>query len=380
VASEVESFIRDAARKRGIDEDTVVRAFKMEGGVDEPMLVGKFKTGWSFWPPQLHYAMEGAPGVTQPTVGMGEGFTKLTGWQPGDPAAWRDAVRYALNRVKTGGWGPWYGPASIGITGFDGVDRSALWDANAERWDFEDRAGPALAYNPDLPPERQVQSWTCSIRATAWLLKSLELPVEIGALQDEMSPTYVTPDLGLLDGRGYGLAEVVKAHLPAEHHSRVHVFERISWDELKSLAGSGPIALGLHGAYHWINVAKALPDGTLSTPNPAPKYPAEAPIGDVLTREEFDRWGPASAVWVNMSSVNEPGPTDPSGPSGSEPPAGQPDLAARVAELEAEVGRLKSVLGYARVDISDAMQREIDAIKASAGAAEAAVSTLRRQE
>lgn len=170
----------------------------------------------------------------------------------------------------------------------------------------------ALAYNPNQPPERQVQSWTCSIRSTAWMLKSLGLPVEIGPLQDEMSPRYVTPEQGLLDARGYGIAETLKAHLPAEWDDRVHVFETIAWDELWSRAGSGPLALGLRGAYHWLNVARQRGDGDLDAPNPAPNYPQAAPIGDVFSRAEFDRYGPASAVWIDAAvAVDEPGPPPP---------------------------------------------------------------------
>lgn len=304
MTAEIEGFIRDAGQMRGIDGDTAIKVARSEGGVDEYAVVGKFPTGWSWWAFQLHY---GGPGYEQygTVAGMGPGFTKLTGWQPGDPAAWRDAVRYALNRAKAGGWSPWYGAAAVGVGQWDGIDRSAPWDANAERWDFEAPTG-SLIYNPFQSPERQIQDWVCSIRATAWALKSLGLPVDIGALQDEMSPEYVNPDVGLKDRRGYGVAAILKAHLPADWADRVHVFEAISWPELWSLAGRGPIALGVHGANHWINVAAQQADGSVSSPNPAPKYPAAAPIGDVLTEDEFNRYGPESAVWVSVAAVPDP--------------------------------------------------------------------------
>jgi hypothetical protein len=196
-------------------------------------------------------------------------------------------------------------------------------------------AGAAtLAYNPSQPPERQVQSWVCSIRATAWVLKSLGLPVEIGPLQDEMSPRYVTPEVGLLDARGYGIAETLKAHLPAEWDDRVHVFESITWDELWSIAGQGPIALGLRGAYHWIDVARQRPDGDLDAPNPAPNYPPAGPIGDVLSRSEFDRYGPCSAVFVNATAAAPPTPVTPPAP------ITRADLEAEIAHLTALRDRL----------------------------------------
>lgn len=324
---EIEDFIRDAAQRRGIDGDTAVKVARSEGGVDEYAARGTFSTGSSWWPFQLHY---GGPGYEQfgTVAGMGNGFTKLTGWQPGDERAWKDSTRYALNRAKASGWGSWYGAAHVGVGQWDGIDRAAPWDANAEVWDFERPIQGALIYNPAQPPERQVQDWVCSIRATAWMLKSLGLPVDIGALQDEMSPRYVTPEVGLLDGTGAGIAEVLRAHLPADWAPRVHVFERISWPELWSLAGQGPIALGLHGAYHWLDVAQQRADGDLDAPNPAPKYPAAAPIGDALSAAEVTAWGPASAVFVNAQAA----PAD--------PPAPVPPSPMTKGEIEAVIATL----------------------------------------
>jgi hypothetical protein len=339
VTAEIEGFIRDAAQRRGIDGDTAVKVARSEGGVDEYAARGTFSTGSSWWPYQLHY---GGPGYEQygTVAGMGNGFTKLTGWQPGDERAWKDSTRYALNRARASGWGAWYGAAHVGVGQWDGIDRAAPWDANAEVWDFEQPIAGALIYNPAQPPERQVQDWTCSIRATAWVLKSLGLPVDIGALQDEMSPRYVTPAVGLLDGTGAGIAEVLRAHLPADWAPRVHVFERISWPELWSLAGTGPIALGLHGAYHWLDVAQQRADGDLDAPNPAPKYPAAGPIGDVLSAAEVTAWGPASAVWINAASAAVPGQTP---APGSDP-------------KDAKIAGLISALAYVGDDVGDRVQ------------------------
>ena len=339
--SEYEAFVRAAARARGIDEDTAVKVARSEGGVDEPARRGTFATGSSWWAFQLHYGGAGYEHFGT-VAGMGNGFTKLTGWQPGDPRAWKDAARYALNRVKASGWGAWYGAAAVGVGQWDGIDRAHPWNANAEVWDFESPEVATLTYKPTTPPERQIQKHVCSIRATAWALKSLGLPVDIGTLQDEMMPKYVDPNpegVGLRDGRGYGVAEVIRAHLPTDWHDRVHVFERISWTELKSLAGLGPIALGLHGAYHWINVAQPRADGDLDAPNPAPKYPEAAPIGDVLTQAEFERFGPASAVWVNASA-----PTPPPAPA---PTDWRAEVAAILARHDALGDELRALLSRA---------------------------------
>jgi hypothetical protein len=310
VTAEIEGFVRSAALMRGIDPDIAVRVARSEGGVDEYAKRGTFATGSSWWPTQLHYGGTGTPYEYLGSVaGMGNGFSKLTGWAPGAEAAWRDAIRYGWNRAKASGWSAWYGAAAVGVAQWEGIDTSHPWDANAEIWDYEQTAPADLHYDASTPAERQVQDWTCSIRSTAWCLKSLGVPVDIGALQSEMVPRYVTPALGLLDGSGRGLAEVLRAHLPSSWAERVHVYERIDWATLWGKAGTGPIALGLHGAYHWINVAAPQSDGHLTSPNPAPKYPTAAPIGDVLTADEFGLYGPASAVWVDAAPlVTEPPP------------------------------------------------------------------------
>lgn len=321
MTAEIEGFIGRAAEQRGIDPAVALRVARSEGGVDEYCVVGMFPTGWSFWAYQLHY---GGAGYEQygTVAGMGIGFTKLTHWQPGSPEAWRDATRYALNRAKASGWGAWYGAAHVGIAQWEGIDTSHPWDANAETWDYERfPTYTVLQYNPALIPERQVQDWTCSIRATTWALKSMGIPVEADTMQDAMVPRYVTPDLGLRDARGYGLAEALRLYLPEEWHPRVHVLESLDWSHLWERAGTGPICLGLRGAYHWINVAAPQADGTLVSPNPAPKYPSGYPIGDVLTRTEFDTFGPSSLVWLDAQGIatvpSTPPPPDPYDPYGA---------------------------------------------------------------
>jgi hypothetical protein len=121
-----------------------------EGGVSEPARRGTFSTGSSWWPFQLHYGGAGTPYASLGNVaGMGNDFTALTGWQPGDPAAWKDSVDYALDKAKAGGWGPWYGAAAAGIHGFDGISRAlggwitepvmGIGLHSGRRWSFGER-------------------------------------------------------------------------------------------------------------------------------------------------------------------------------------------------------------------------------------------------
>jgi hypothetical protein len=210
--------------------------------------------------------------------------------------------------------------------------RRGLSEATAILGTTQPSPAPVIpTYNPDTPPERQVQSWACAIRATTWVLKSLGVNIDAGTLQDEMVPGRVTPELGLLDARGYGIAETIKAHIPTAWHDRVHVFDSISWDELRSLAGQGPIALGGRAWYHWTAVRQANADGTLALANPAPGYKG---VGDTLSRGQWDALGPFSAVWVNAAgaAVPEPGPT---------PPTRAQEL---IANIERDLAELKALV------------------------------------
>jgi hypothetical protein len=170
-----------------------------------------------------------------------------------------------------------------------------------------------LTYNPDTPPERQISSWACSIRATRWILRSLGVSIDIGTLQGEMVPTYVTPKDGLLDGRGIGLAEVLRRHLPPE--TPVEVLWAPSWDDVVARAGRGPIGIGSGSLYHWLNVARVLSPGVLDAPNPAPNYPPGAPLHDNLTRAEFDKYAPWALVFVQVAPVPTPAPPAPPAPA-----------------------------------------------------------------
>lgn len=180
-----------------------------------------------------------------------------------------------------------------------------------------------LTYNPDTPPERQIQDFACSIRAATWMLKSVGVQIDAGQMQTEMVPTYVTPEVGLLDGRGIGLAEVIRRHLPPE--TPVEVLWAPSWDDVVARAGRGPIGVGSGSLYHWLNVARVLSPGVLDAPNPAPNYPPGAPLHDSLTRAEFDQYAPWALVFVQVTMADDPAPAPPAPPAPApEPPAPTP--------------------------------------------------------
>lgn len=346
MSSEIEAFIRDAAQKRGIDPEYAIRVAQSEGGLTEYARLGDFSgppwfSGKSWWPFQLHYGGAGTPYAEWGTsAGMGNAFTTLTGWQPGDPRAWKDSVRYALNRVKRGGWGPWYGAKYIGITGFDGVDRDAPWDANAERWDYENgvQPMPKVTYNRQEPAHPQDESWDCSQDSLEWALYALGRAPADGWLEETMiAEGVVSRTQGLLDSSGAGLADFVRRQY-GEFGFDSNNAPAISWEwavhEGESQPdGSGhgyPVLLGgrRFGAEgHWVGLRDYDPSRrVLLLANPANGYDG---IQQTLNESQFTARGPWSAVRIWHPDLFATVPTPPT-PS-------QPLLRERVAAWKEEL-------------------------------------------
>jgi len=110
-AGEIQNYIREAARRRGIMEQVALEIAEREGGTGKyEGNMGQFPTGRSHWAYQLHYGGAGTPYAQWgTTAGMGNDFTQRTGFRPGDPAAWQAAIDFALDHARANGWGAWYG-------------------------------------------------------------------------------------------------------------------------------------------------------------------------------------------------------------------------------------------------------------------------------
>lgn len=110
--SDFNAYVRQGSAQRGMDSDQVAAVMGREGP-EGWSAVGRFDTGESYGPLQLHYA-----GGSNPKRGMGDDFTRDTGIDlrtvdPNTPegiAAHQRAVDYALDRLsKTGDYREWYG-------------------------------------------------------------------------------------------------------------------------------------------------------------------------------------------------------------------------------------------------------------------------------
>lgn len=113
---EMEGYIRQAASARGINPDVAVRVARSEGlapGVWQSNVVKNGRRETSYGPFQL---LVGG--------GLGDKFQRQHGASPADPSTWRQQIDFALDEAATGGWGPWYGAAKVGVgrrTGLEGA-------------------------------------------------------------------------------------------------------------------------------------------------------------------------------------------------------------------------------------------------------------------
>ena len=319
---EIEDFITHASVIRGIDPVISTRVARSEGGVDEYAKRGTFLTGSSWWPFQLHY---GGPGYEYlgTVAGMGNGFTELTKWQPGDPRAWRDSIRYALNRVRLVGWTPFYGAAAVGIGKWDGINRDSFWDANAEVWDFETGA-KKYVYHVNEAVHLQDKSYDCSQESLEWALWSIgRQPADDWLERTMVAEGVMSSGDGLLDASGKGLANfVVKWY--GEDGIKANHEPTVSWDWVRlegarNSDGSGhmyPILIGGRAWNHWAAVRDYDPTRlSLLLSNPSPSWMG---VGHIMTQQQFQALGPFSAVriWHEdlLGTVPDPNPIPPKSP------------------------------------------------------------------
>jgi len=181
-------------------------------------------------------------------------------------------------------------------------------------------APSAWPYDPELPRERQLQSWTCAIRSTAWVLKSLGVRSLddglAGELQDVMvGRGMVSAANGLEDANGYAVAQLLREYLPPELVPHVQVFPwregNVTWDVLTELATRGPCVIGGRAWGHWSGMRDRAGD-VVRLANPARTWQG---VGDELDRAEFIAWGEWSAVLIDVAAYNAalapPAPVEP---------------------------------------------------------------------
>ena len=152
-------------------------------------------------------------------------------------------------------------------------------------------------FDPTTPAELQRQDWTCSIRSTMWLLKSIGIAVSPEEAQDAMSPRYVNSDVGLLDASGGGIVAVLRDRWGVS----ATAYPSLTFDQAQEMAGHVPLAIGGRnwggpGFGHW-SAVRGGRDGWLMLANPA----KGATFGQsAISRNDWQRMGPFSGVAVDL--------------------------------------------------------------------------------
>ncbi|MET0651206.1 MAG: hypothetical protein ABWY63_01725, partial [Hyphomicrobiaceae bacterium] len=112
---EIETYIRTAAVRAGIDPDIAVAVAKSEGGLTNPVRQSDFRKNG---------VREPSYGPFQLYMGGGLGNRALeAGIDPRNPAQWREAIDFALEEAAKKGWGQWYGAKRVGIGEYEGIGR-----------------------------------------------------------------------------------------------------------------------------------------------------------------------------------------------------------------------------------------------------------------
>ena len=140
---DMENYIREAAKARGIDPEAAIKLYKSEGaGGQGPSLQSKIPRGGagsfngfedSHGPFQLHRGGAGS---------LGTEFEKKTNLKIDDPTTFRQQIDFALDYAAQNGWAPWSGARVAFRNENGGVDY---------RFGISDEATPigVSEYNPD---------------------------------------------------------------------------------------------------------------------------------------------------------------------------------------------------------------------------------------
>ncbi len=252
------------------------------------------------WPEPLSNSVKDMPGIIPPLRVIEDGVRLRSA--PGTDSRILATLKagteatpltdHAWRQVNVGGQVGWIAADLLGPIGTDP-------NAGPNEPDNE-RAHTPRSFAPETPTYYQRQDWTCSIGSVIWMLRSIGIAVTPDEAQDSMSPRYVNPTLGLLDGSGAGIVEVLRERWGV----RAHTLDRPggpTFDDVLAVAGKQPVAIGGRnwgGPHlgHWSAVRGRYED-TLILANPA----RGATFGQTtLTRQDWQRLGGFSAVVVDL--------------------------------------------------------------------------------
>jgi hypothetical protein len=146
--------------------------------------------------------------------------------------------------------------------------------------------------NRAMPQPRQVQSWTCSICSTDWVLRATDL--DPNSTREKVTgeigyPSCVDENLGLKDTQC-----VVRVF---ESYGVQAKQEWIDWARALELCGSTTGVLNSTIWQHFVAIRGVTDDGQLWIANSASGYDG---IYETISREQWDAW---SGSWQTVTLV-----------------------------------------------------------------------------
>jgi hypothetical protein len=235
-----------------------------------------------------------------------------------------------------------------------GIDRQHPWDANSELWDYEIGTPPSLPrviYTPSEPPHAQNADWDCSQESAEWSLWSVGRKPSDAWMESQMiAEGVVSPELGLLDASGAGLASFLDRHY-GEYGYDAYNVGQVSFDVLAEECGRYPIMIGGRTWNHWSGLrAYDAKLDVLLIANPSAGWRG---VNQTLDRDQFSRLGSWSCVHLTHPDLTTviPDPTPIPPPIPVPPP---PDaLLAQIEQQQRYIQTLETRLGVASVDYAN---------------------------
>lgn len=140
-----------------------------------------------------------------------------------------------------------------------------------------------------MPTQRS--SWTCSACALAWVLRATGLDPwasEDKCINQIGYPENVNATYGLMDGSGTQLRRVLAEYGQASSQAW------LTFETVYAIAGETTGLMSGGNWYHWVAI-RGHDGGNIWVANSAPGYRG---VWESLSREEFQRLGPFSVVWL----------------------------------------------------------------------------------
>lgn len=146
-------------------------------------------------------------------------------------------------------------------------------------------------YDPNTVQPRQQASWSCSACSLAWVLRATKLDPECYeqcGIDKIGYPQNINATYGLMDGSGSQLMRVLGEYGQNSHQGW------LAFDDAYAVYSTTPGMMSGAAWYHWVGV-RGTQDGNLWIANSAPGYKN---VWDILSREDWNRLGGFSCVWL----------------------------------------------------------------------------------